>query len=462
MESSSRLFLVVLLLSHLGLNVVQAKCTLTPLPGERTIAYVCVHADLDDVAEVPSEAEWIEFTVSRIHYLPPDAFSRFRDLRRLTFYNCDLRQLSPDAFRGLNKLEWLVMSKTKIGLAKVALFRHLTSLRRLTLDGAGLVYIEPEIFRVLPGLESLSLRDNDLDCLPVDALESLTSLKSVQIGKNPWLCDCRNSLGKFFEGRMIEHGPDEECVTEIRNATSTRLARSVYECMTVLEYPALPAPQASFEEIERHYRGRYEWRESFATGVSSLDRLPDEIGWIQIFDVEIPAVERYAFFRFGNTLRSIEMRNCGVRRIDPEAFAGLHKLERLTLTGNLLTTVRYEWFADLTRLNDLVLRQNGIEGFEENSLTHLRSLKRLDLRGNRLRCLDRDRLRGLVALVRFEATGNPWECGCKAELENYLRRMRIGYEMSSGCDVPGQTTEDRHEHQVSHSNNNDRNSNVAS
>ena len=431
----SNIFLIIGLLLFTLAPFVQSKCTLIPIPGETMIAYACVHSDLTDLEDVPTEVEWIEFTVSRIHYLPPDAFSRFTNLRRLTFYNCDLRQLSPDAFRGLDNLEWLVMSSTKIGLARAALFRHLKNLKRLTLDDAGLVYVEPEAFWGFRKLETLSLRDNDLDCLDTDALVTLTHLKTVQIGKNPWLCDCRNRLGKFFEERMIAHGPDEECVAQ-NFTNSRRFGRNVYDCMEIVEYPALPAPQATFKEIEEVYRGQYEWRETIATNIGSLERLPDDIGWIQLIDVRIPIVPRYAFFRFGNTLRSIELRNCGIEKIEREAFAGLHKLERLILIGNPLTVIGHDSFRDLVRISDLVIQNNRIERFEENALVHLGRLTRLNVKGNRLRCLPQEILRGLVSLQKLEADGNPWICDCKINLENYLRRMRIEYEISAGrCEI---------------------------
>lgn len=114
---------------------VHCKCSLAPIvDDERSIAYACTHGDLNDLDGISDEVEWIEFTVSRFHHIPGNAFSRFNNLRRLSFYNCHVNFIDPDAFAGLNRLEWLIFHGTKIHVARTAWFRPLTDLRKLILD----------------------------------------------------------------------------------------------------------------------------------------------------------------------------------------------------------------------------------------------------------------------------------------------------------------------------------------
>lgn len=114
---------------------VKCKCSLAPiLNDERSTAYVCTHGDLNDLDEISSDADWIEFTVSRFNLIPDNAFWRFKNLRRLSFYNCHVNFISPDAFAGLDSLEWLIFHGTKIHVARAVWFRPLTNLRRLILD----------------------------------------------------------------------------------------------------------------------------------------------------------------------------------------------------------------------------------------------------------------------------------------------------------------------------------------
>ena len=76
------------------------------------------------------------------------------------------------------------------------------------------------------------------------------------------------------------------------------------------------------------------------------DRLPDKTTWIEISGLKIDTLPRYAFFRFGNSLRTLDLVDCGITTIEDGAFAGLHKLQRLSLVGNWLPVVNANWFSE--------------------------------------------------------------------------------------------------------------------
>ncbi|XP_012531721.1 slit homolog 2 protein [Monomorium pharaonis] len=406
---------------------VHGKCSLAPIAdNDRSIAYACIHGDLGDLDELSSETEWIEFSVSRFHAIPNDAFRRFPHLRRLSFYNCHINAIEPEAFRGLQRLDWLIFHGTRIHAVRAAWFRHLPHLRRLVLDRCGLVHVEPDVFRMLPRLETLDLRDNDLDCLSVEELSHLTALRTVRIDGNPWLCECRIRMDKFFRERSIIQ--EIEC----RFRPKVCLMRRNPQCMTQIEIPLLP-PTITIEPIGGGLQERPGHR--FQTSaLTSLDRLPDRTTWIQITGLQIERLPAYAFFRFGNSLRSLDLRDCSIGAIEPGAFAGLHQLQRLTLVGNRLPAVAAHWFGDLVALRQLVLVRNGIERVEHGALRPLAgSLQQLDLRYNRLRCLPLDELAHLRHLERLEILGNPWYCDCRRNLQSYLTNRNVGFEIAGRC-----------------------------
>lgn len=99
--------------------------------------------------------------------------------------------------------------------------------------------MEPDVFRMLPRLEILGLRDNDLDCLPVEELSHLRMLRTVRIDGNPWLCECRLKLEKFFRARSIVQ--EEEC--KVRPQVHQNL-----QCMMQVDIPILP-PTITIEQI---------------------------------------------------------------------------------------------------------------------------------------------------------------------------------------------------------------------
>nr|XP_031830798.1 slit homolog 2 protein-like [Nomia melanderi] len=418
---------LILLWALVGLiGQVYCKCSIVPITDdERSIAYACTHGDLNDLDEISSEAEWIEFTVSRFQSIPDNAFWRFKNLRRLSFYNCHVNFIAPDAFAGLNRLEWLILHGTKIHAARATWFRHLPNLRKLILNRCGLLHIEPDVFRMLPRLETLGLRDNDLDCLMTEDLSYLRSLKTVRIDGNPWLCECRQMLDKYFKDRSISQ--EAECSAEVH------LCRT-YQCMTQIGFPALPASFTTQHLINYNRTWTSMRRNEFQTNVfTSLDRLPDKTSWIEISGLTIEKLLRYSFFRFGNSLRSLDLNDCGIREIESGAFAGLHRLQRLSLVGNQFHLVGADWFRDLVGLQQLILQRNEIEKIEPTALWHTgNSLRYLDLRSNRLQCIPIEELGELKRLERLDATGNPWLCSCRRNLQSFLTQRNVGFEIDAG------------------------------
>ncbi|XP_043796745.1 slit homolog 1 protein-like isoform X2 [Apis laboriosa] len=418
------LWALVALIGH-----AECKCSLAPIVNdERSIAYVCTHGDLIDLDEVSNEADWIEFTVSRIHLISDNMFWRFKNLRRLSFYNCHINFIGPNAFSGLNRLEWLIFHGTKIYIIKTDWFRPLTNLRKLILDRCGLIHIESDVFRMLPRLEVLGLRDNDLNCLPIEELSYLQNLRIVRIDGNPWLCECQQKLNKYFRSRSIVQ--EVECLRQIN------ICRK-YQCMTPIGVPILssvPITQQFYNFNKEHMMLH---GNEFQTNVlTSLNRLPDKTTWIQISGLIIDTLPKYIFFRFGNSLKSLDLNDCRINMIENGAFAGLNKLQRLSLIGNRLPILSTNWFRDFTNLQQLILQRNKIEQIERTALWHVKdTLRYLDIRDNLLQCIAIEELTELKKLERLDAMGNPWLCSCRNNLQDFLTQKNIGFEINTGrCD----------------------------
>ncbi|XP_014476619.1 PREDICTED: slit homolog 3 protein isoform X2 [Dinoponera quadriceps] len=275
---------------------------------------------------------------------------------------------------------------------------------------------------MLPRVETLGLRDNDLDCLPVEELSHMRMLRAVRIDGNPWWCECRMRLDRFFRERSI--------IQEERCKLQPGVHRSL-QCMTQIDIPIL-FPIITVEQIEGYEERRHSNRFQMSA-LTSLDRLPDRSTWIEITGLRINHLPEYAFFRFGNSLRILELRNCSIDVIEPGAFAGLHQLQRLVLIGNRLPAVAAHWFDDLVALQQLVLARNAIQRIEPGALRPLaNSLRHLDMRYNRLQCLSPDELTDLRQLERLDAVGNPWNCECRRNLHRALMERKVGFEISGG------------------------------
>lgn len=172
----------------------------------------------------------------------------------------------------------------------------------------------------------------------------------------------------------------------------------------------------------------------FQTNVfTSLDRLPDKTTWIEISGLTIDSLPRYAFFRFGNSLRTLDLNDCRISTIENGAFAGLNKLQRLSLVGNWLPVLDANWFRDLVNLQQLILSRNGIKEIERNAFHHVgHTLRHLDIRDNLLRCIPTEELASLKRLERLDAIGNPWLCTCRKSIQNFLVQRNVGFEINTG------------------------------
>lgn len=127
------------------------------------------------------------------------------------------------------------------------------------------------------------------------------------------------------------------------------------------------------------------------------------------------------------------MVDCGITTIEDGAFAGLHKLQRLSLVGNWLPVVNANWFRDLVSLQQLILERNGIEQIERTALWHVGdSLRHLDIQDNLLRCITTQELAALTKLERLDAMKNPWLCTCRRNLQNFLTQRNVGFEINAG------------------------------
>ncbi|XP_076232670.1 uncharacterized protein LOC143178097 isoform X2 [Calliopsis andreniformis] len=274
-------------------------------------------------------------------------------------------------------------------------------------------------------LEMLNLRDNDLDCLSTEEMSYMRMLRTVRIDGNPWLCNCRERIDKYLQDRSIVQ--ERECSRDIYFCKK-------HQCMMQIEFSTLSPPFTTqhFNDFNRERAMTH--RNEFETNVfTSLDRLPDKTTWIEIYGLTIETIPRYAFFRFGNSLQSLSLNNCRIERIEENAFAGLHRLQRLSLIGNGFLIVGANWFRDLVNLQQLILRNNDIEQIERTALSYVGdSLRYLDIRNNRLRCLATEELATLRMLERLDAIGNPWLCICRSRLQSFLTHKNIGFEINAG------------------------------
>lgn len=423
-----------LLLAIISSISAQSRCTkILTTDDNQDVHYSCLQATSEQIYYIPDGVQSIRFSISVLLPLPARAFARFTQLRKLSFYNSEIMRIDAKAFDGLEKLQRLTFYGTNINEVKSSWFNNMPNLTHLSLVRNDIIYIEPYAFSRLSNLIYLNMEDNNLNCLPGDILSSLTKLKRVRIGKNPWLCSCYKKIIGLLEDRGIQRentnamkrelGCMMEDVTQIRDYTLPFYGR--YKNISVFEngYIQINAGQ-NFQCI--------------GGNISVLSPIPNNVQSLKLINSKIPKIPRLAFLRFGNSLTTLYISNCGIREIHPEAFAGLSKLEELYLYNNSFTLVQGQWFRDLHNLQYLVLEKNNINHILASAFPLLSTLKYLSLSNNNLQCISTTNFDSLKNLKEVLLIHNPWRCDCQDNFRRWLHEHRVRYVISRGPCVDGQ------------------------
>uniref|UniRef100_G1U2K1 Leucine rich repeats and transmembrane domains 2 n=1 Tax=Oryctolagus cuniculus TaxID=9986 RepID=G1U2K1_RABIT len=140
--------------------------------------------------DVPATTRTLLLLNNKLSTLPSWTFANLSSLQRLDLSNNFLDQLPRSIFEDLTNLTELQLRNNSIRTLDRDLLQHVPLLRHLDLSINGLAQLPPGLFDGLPALRSLSLRSNRLQSLDRLTFEPLASLQLLQVGDNPWECDC--------------------------------------------------------------------------------------------------------------------------------------------------------------------------------------------------------------------------------------------------------------------------------
>ncbi|XP_073440366.1 leucine-rich repeat-containing protein 70 [Dendrobates tinctorius] len=320
----------------------------------------------------------------------------------------NITNVSPNELSDLKDLAVLFLDNSNISYIHAEAFSSLKKLYSLYLNDNYIQRLDPSIFHGLLHLHYLYLQQNWIDHLPSGLFGHLKSARHLYLQKNRI-----GVLGSnLFFGMFNLH------TLNLANNNISQISDSAWRHLENLENLYLESNH--LKQVPSNALG-------LLKGLKRLSLSNNHIGSIHNFA-----------FRGLNSLQYLLIENANIQAISEKSFNGISNLKQLILSRNELHTLDSKTFTSLNQLGYLQLDRNGIVAISNNTFEEMGpSLKVLNLAFNNLTSLQPRVLQPLISLSHFQASYNPWHCGCNLlALRSFL--LSSSSRFSLHCHSPPQ------------------------
>ncbi|XP_076170370.1 toll-like receptor Tollo [Ptiloglossa arizonensis] len=336
---------------------------------------------------------------NRLVALPPELFSKTHELRELILSNNSLAVLAPGLLDNLDKLQVLDLSSNELTNRWVNrdTFSRLVRLVILDLSFNGLTRIDAHVFKGLFSLQRLKLEHNEIETLSDGCFGSLTNLDSLTLS--------HNRIARFDPGHTVGLATLGQLFLDVNKLRT--MHRHVFDNLTGLQDLSLSGNYLT--EIPYAVRVLRTLK-TLDLGNNHVSRIENdsfdglaELCGLRLEDNKLENVSREAFASLPE-LQALNLANNYIRHVEQSAFGSNPVLRAIRLDGNQLTEIRGA-FTSLSTLVWLNVSDNKLLWFDYSHLPT--SIEWLDIHANQISELENYYMvRGTLRITRLDASYN--------------------------------------------------------
>lgn len=359
------------------------------------------------VSGLPADATELDIGDNLIGFVNRSSFPSGSRLRVLRLDGCRLDRLDGMVFRNLQQLQTLDLSRNRIRVVSASSFYGHAHLRVLNLSGNSIETLPDFVLRSL-NLTELDLSENELHEIPIDLFRLVTAIQKLNLDGNRLPSLARQSLVP------LEQNIRTLSVSNNRNPLSI-----ASDTFSGADLTALLLANSGVSDVS--FLG--------TTTAGHIDLSGNNLTNFTL--------QRGSGGGLARSCRELVLRDVRLESLDDSVFANLPLLERLDLSGNLLTSFRPDLFRHMQdlraidfsrnrfvripddfgpqmhRLENLNFSYCEIESINWANLGTMVHLNSLDLSGNRLQVIPENASGLLDSIETLDLSQNPWHCNCE-------------------------------------------------
>lgn len=308
-----------------------------------------------DIFKHKKKVTEMRFEGGNLHELPIDLFIHYRNVKTLSLYQCDYREIKQTCLENAYDLLSFESRYNKLKALSAFIFQHTSKLQYLFLSNNEIEYINPDAFFGLENLKYLDLSWNRLRSIKNDLFYILKNLDEINL-----------SFNKIHELDYYNFNV-KKIILNNNRLTSLNIKGSMIEIQACNN-------KITLLHIESDIIENLDLNNNSITDLRNISKLTS----IKYLDVSYNNIDTNTYYNLNS----------------------LSELIELNLVDVQLCCLTDKTFNKLTKLEKLDIRQNDFKIYDLNILRPLNNLKELGISENVLSKFNLEQIKFVLPCLR--------------------------------------------------------------